>query len=491
MGQIGSPDFLSHLNFDLPANITVEERKMSHSIKFASLFAPLIAVPGTNCAPVTASTPCKTGTGETGFQRYRRVSCALFVSLVLLTISPSRAVAQRYSVTDLGTFGGTVSLGTAVNSSGQVSGEANLLGDTAGHPFLWKKGTMTDLGTFGGPSGEASYLNSRGHLVGAVDTTDPDPYQADFCGNGTGRICHGAIWMNRKMIDVGTLGGNNSFATGINSLDQVVGHAELSSVDPNTDLLEGHAFLLDRGQKIDLGTLGGRNSVAINLNSRGQVIGFAEAALDKDPQLGFVPFRAALWDGGVIRDLGTLGGKRSLAFVINRNGQVAGSSTLAGDVEFHAFLWKDGDMQDLGTLPGDTGSFGNGLNNEGRLVGESDDATGACRAFVWEDGLMSDLNTLIPADSGWQLCVALDINDGGQITGGGFAPNGEFHGFLLTPCDGDHASAAGCQSDGDTTSISRAQTTERPKAVVPENVRKLLQRRFGFGRFGGGSKPSR
>jgi probable HAF family extracellular repeat protein len=490
MGPIRGPEFLTHLNFELPGNITLEETKMSHSIKFASLFAPLIAVPGTIGAPLTASTPCKTGTGEM-FQRCRRASCTPFVLLVLLATSPSRAAAQRYSVTDLGTFGGTVSLGTAVNSRGQVSGEANLPGDTAGHPFLWNKGTMTDLGTFGGPSGEASYLNIRADLVGAVDTTDPDPYQADFCGNGTGRICHGAIWMNGKMIDVGTLGGNNSFATGINSLDQVVGHAELSSIDPNTGLLEGHAFFLDRGQKIDLGTLGGRNSVAINLNSHGQVIGFAEAALDKDPDLGRVPFRPALWEGGVAKDLGTLGGKLGLAFIINKEGQVAGTSTLVGDVEFHAFLWKDGHMQDLGALPGDIDSNGNGLNSEGQLVGESDDATGACRAFVWEDGLMSDLNTLIPADSGWQLCVALDISDGGQITGGGFAPNGEFHGFLLTPCEGNHAGAEVCQSDDETKSISRAQTTERPKAAVPENVRKLLQRRFGFGRFGAGSKPSR
>jgi probable HAF family extracellular repeat protein len=286
--------------------------------------------------------------------------------------------------------------------------------------------------------------------------------------------------MNGETIDVGTLGGNNSFATGINSLDQVVGHAELSSVDPNTGLLQGHAFLLDRGQKIDLGTLGGRDSVAINVNSRGQVIGFAEAALDKDPDLDFVPFRPALWQGGVVKDLGTLGGKLRVAFIINRQGQGAGTSTLPGDAEYHAFFWKDGRMQDLGTLPGDTLSNGNGLNGKGQIVGESDNPdTGSRRAFIWENGLMTDLNTLIPADSGWQLSVALDTNGRGQITGGGVAPNGEFHGFLLTPCDKNRTDTEDCQSDRGETSISHALTTERPKAVVPDNVRKLLQRRFG------------
>src|SRR5262249_28101999 len=121
-----------------------------------------------------------TDTSEIGRQQYKWANRALFGVLVLQAITSNYAVAQRYNVTDLGTFGCTVSLGTAVNSKGQVSGEANLPGDTAGHPFLWNKGKMTDLGTFGGPSGEASYLNIRGHLVGAVDTTDPDPYQADF-----------------------------------------------------------------------------------------------------------------------------------------------------------------------------------------------------------------------------------------------------------------------------------------------------------------------
>ncbi|TKJ37243.1 hypothetical protein CEE37_14110 [candidate division LCP-89 bacterium B3_LCP] len=54
-------------------------------------------------------------------------------------------------------------------------------------------------------------------------------------------------------------------------------------------------------------------------------------------------------------------------------------------------------------------------------------------AFVWEDGVMTDLNTLIPSGSGWTLKSASDINNAGQIVCWGEAPNGQYHGCLLTP----------------------------------------------------------
>jgi probable HAF family extracellular repeat protein len=43
---------------------------------------------------------------------------------------------------------------------------------------------------------------------------------------------------------------------------------------------------------------------------------------------------------------------------------------------------------------------------------------------------------VLPADSGWVLSFAVDINDRGQIVGGGFH-NGAFHAFLLSPSKDD------------------------------------------------------
>jgi probable HAF family extracellular repeat protein len=54
------------------------------------------------------------------------------------------------------------------------------------------------------------------------------------------------------MIDLGTLGGDNSTALWINDAGEVVGEADLPSANPDVH----HAFLWRNGVMIDLGTLG-------------------------------------------------------------------------------------------------------------------------------------------------------------------------------------------------------------------------------------------
>src|SRR6476619_7178709 len=78
-----------------------------------------------------------------------------------------------------------------------------------------------------------------------------------------------------------------------------------------------------------------------------------------------------------ITDLGMLGGTDSSGSALNAGGQAAGSSYTTGDAGQHAYLWKptvsggaSGAMTDLGTLGG-TQSFGNGLNANGQVAGES------------------------------------------------------------------------------------------------------------------------
>lgn len=99
-------------------------------------------------------------------------------------------------------------------------------------------------------------------------------------------------------------------------------------------------------------------------------------------------------------------------------------------------------MVDLGLLPGGYESFAYSINNNGQIVGSSENGESngnppghyparKRRAVLWQNGVITDLNTLIPADTGWELTEAKSINDAGQITGIGTL-NGERRGFRIT-----------------------------------------------------------
>jgi probable HAF family extracellular repeat protein len=130
-------------------------------------------------------------------------------------------------------------------------------------------------------------------------------------------------------------------------------------------------------------------------------------------------------------------------------------------------------MTDLGTILGLPVSLATGINNPGQVVGFSQDMNGNNTvAFLWQDGVMTDLNTLLPPDSPWFFIEALGINDRGQIAG--YALNtstGEVHAIVATPTNRNTPSEGAPTTQG--------ATGERPKVVLPENVRKFLQQRPG------------
>jgi probable HAF family extracellular repeat protein len=325
----------------------------------------------------------------------------------------------RYTVTDLGTFGGDTSRANGINNHGQVVGEART-SDGTKHPFLWDSvHGMQDLGGLGGvyyvgsdragSVGSANAINDAGQVVGSGYTRDTMPEQ------------HAFLWeAGRGMQDLGTLGGNESKASGINGKGQVVGFSR-SGRGTNP-----HAFLWDRhGGMQDLGTLGGEsqdNSEAHGINDIGQVVGG-----------GYVSGHAWLWESGHgMRDLGTLGGATSGAYRVNNSGQVMGiADTRDGS---HAFLWDAGTgMHDLGSLrPTDKWVWAESINNAGVVVGNSgaDMLDVVPAAFIYEHGKMRSLNVDSASCRGFNPAA---INDRGQIAGAGTTPAGQCHAFLLTP----------------------------------------------------------
>jgi len=246
------------------------------------------------------------------------------------------------------------------------------------------------------------------------------------------------------------------------------------------------------GEVRELRPFGGDSiGAAVATNDKGQVVGCSGTCGNS----GFPAVspaqcvHATLWQNGSVKDLGNFGGMmNNLAGTINNRGQIAGLSDLAGDTTAHAFLWnEDNGMQDLGTLSGDVSSLSSGMNNKGQVVGQSCDAMGKCRAFLWESGVMTDLNTLIDPGSPLVLTYGADINDRGEIVGQAYDPiTGETPAFLAIPCDDAHASDEGCADSTAGPAAAAQAVSERPRVILPEGVRRQLQKRLGLGRFAGG-----
>jgi probable HAF family extracellular repeat protein len=185
---------------------------------------------------------------------------------------------------------------------------------------------------------------------------------------------------------------------------------------------------------MDLGTFGGPNSfylsqpVVQSVNNRGTVVGTADTTVPNptcNPYCNVV--HAFSWQKDVLTDLGTLpGGANSTAFWVNEQGLVMGVSEngvtdpVFGPQEI-AVVWKDGEIMSLGTFGGGL-SYANGMNNQGELVGISANTipdsfsylgTGTqTRAFLWREGRMLDLGTLGGPDA-W----ANSVNERGQVSG--------------------------------------------------------------------------
>ena len=350
-------------------------------------------------------------------------------------------------LTDIGALPGVNSSAVgAINERGWSVGLSQngvmdpLLGVPEIRATLWKDGQIVDLGTLGGNESFASSLNNKGIVVGAAANTIPDPVSLiGFFGTQTRAF----LWRNGVMHDLGTLGGPDAFALAVNERGQVVGYSYTNATpNPVTRVPTTDPFLWDHGTMIDLGTLGGTDAnvgpePTLVINNKGQVAGTSNLA-------GDVNFHAFLWDRGTLLDLGTLGGHFSTAYWINDAGDVVGGATTSGDPPGHAALWRKGKITDLGTLDGDCFSQANAINSKGQIVGLTFSCdTGIARAVLWEEAAIIDLSTLVPAKTNLFLAEAFNINDRGEILcrclpAG--VPNGELgeHVCLLIPSGKDN-----------------------------------------------------
>src|SRR5215469_4954373 len=172
---------------------------------------------------------------------------------------------------------------------------------------------LIDLGTFGGPTSgttdELQVLNHRGMVAGTADTpVSNHPNSCIFCGSAF--ITHAFLWSKGALHELRSLPGSNSSGAGwISDSGLVAGFSETEAIDPILSVREMHAVLWRDGEIIDLGTLeGGYESAAFAVNSRGQVAGAGFNTVPDPFNFTGTQQRTFLWENGVMRDLGTLGG---------------------------------------------------------------------------------------------------------------------------------------------------------------------------------------
>ena len=96
----------------------------------------------------------------------------------------------------------------------------------------------------------------------------------------------------------------------------------------------------------DLGTLGGDNSAAYGVNNLGQVTGYADLTNDSARH-------AYLYSNGAMTDLGTLGGTVSYGYAISNAGHVTGYSVFPSG-NFQAFLASMGSIGNIGSFNNNT-----------------------------------------------------------------------------------------------------------------------------------------
>jgi len=322
---------------------------------------------------------------------FRRAAIAA-ASLATVAIAHA-APAPRYSITEIAAPAMTWIEVTAVNNRGDVAGYFRSpqpgVSFEAEQGFLWSDGTLAPLGFPTAIRNSRIFgMNDKGVLVGGV--------------NGGNAF----TWQDGAWRDLGFVGEGHS----INKSGAIAGTTHASGFN--------RAFFHANGVLWDIGRPNAYfESFGNSVNDKNVVVGAMDVDSTGDRH-GFA------WSGGMLTDVGTIGGPDSWLTGINNHGEAVGWS-FDRDFGIAAVQWN-GDLSRLFSAPGT--HVATAVNEHGAAVGTLDSG-----AFLYDAGVLTRLDQL-PAvvNSGWSGLVPSAINDRGWIVGRGFH-NGLPRGFVLIP----------------------------------------------------------
>jgi chitinase len=363
--------------------------------------------------------------------------------IALVAVFSQNVHAQQYTLTQIpvpnlsslpppADVSGANVVGHGLNNAGEVVGNVEGLIGIAQQAFVYNQGSSQLLSPLAQPENTAAAyaINLSGTIVGQSSNTFAQP--------------NAVSWLNGAITDLGSLffflgvgspaPAGYSSAAAINSKGNAVG-ASLGAAGGSIST-DTHAALFSAGAVVDLGTLGGNDSEALGINDSGIIVGDAQTS----PGTSQSSQSHAFFYDGTMHDLGVLpGGTESSATAINASGTIVGQSALNGGT--HAVVWATAGngsyaIRDLGSLGPLASNFSqaNAINSSGQIVGISTTPQNGETAFIYSNGVMTDLNSLLPTGSSVTLHEATAINDSGQILAYSLNPiTNVSTTFLLTP----------------------------------------------------------
>jgi len=365
------------------------------------------------------------------------VTAAFSMALPAQEISSSPAKHHLYKVVVLPPDGGQDSFlaGYLFYAPMNERGSLGVAGDssTPGYnSYMWNNGKQTDLQPLPQLStltGTATYINwiNQGGLAAGYGTRTNSATGASL-DNAT-------IWTSDgHSFQLSSPAGDQSHAVWINDFGQASGWVESSNSDPCSFGTGGQTegVVWQFGILRFLGTLGGAQSYGEFTNDVGQVSGHSETSTIANTVTNCPPYDPFIWEYGKMIDInpGNFGGAEGGTNFLSNHGHAVGFGTMAGEIVAHAFLWQKGMLMDLdtvGTLGGSLNSAYN-VNEQGHVVGVSSVPNDTVyHSVLWRKGEFTDIGTV----AGDCFSQPYRINSNDQVVGASFTCDfSVFHAFL-------------------------------------------------------------